>query len=375
MKITYVSNSVIPSRSANSIHVMKMCRAFSKRGHDVLLLVPNDSSAECYVDNVYRFYGVEESFEIRKLPWLNVKGKGYIYALETAIYEKRRSPDVVYSRFVPGCFLSAVFGLPVIYESHFPVGNHGRICEWMFRELARRGRLKRLVVVSQSLARYYETHYSLVKELITVAHDAADEPERCADFDIGNPGMFHIGYIGHLYPGRGVELIAELARHCDWAHFHLVGGAEQDVSRWRDKLGGLRNLKIHGFVPPWRTDAYRAACEVLLAPYQRRVAVQGGGDTSEWMSPLKIFEYLAAGKAIVCSDLPVLREVLTHEKTALLCDPDDPRTWMAAVERLRDDADLRTQLGANAREEYRAKHTWIARAEKVLAGLDCNGSS
>jgi len=369
MRIAYFSSAVIASKSANSVHVMKMCAAFVKHGHEVLLLAPDDPAVERCVDNVYRFYGVPECFQIKKLRWFRVKGAGYIYAFNAVLYARRWAPDLVYGRFVPGCFLAPLFGLPVIYESHFAVRDHGRVCEWMFHRLVREKRFRRLVVISQALAEYYRSRYCMNKELVTLAPDAADEPQESARADLGDPGMFHIGYVGHLYPGRGVELIAELAMRCDWACFHLVGGTEQDVDHWRDTLRHVRNIEIHGFVPPSETDAYRSACDVLVAPYQQRVAVQGGGDTSEWMSPLKIFEYMAAGKAILCSDLPVLREILTHEQTALLCSPHDTGSWVAALERLRDDAALRSRLGANAREEHKANYTWAARAKKVLAGL------
>jgi glycosyltransferase involved in cell wall biosynthesis len=87
------------------------------------------------------------------------------------------------------------------------------------------------------------------------------------------------------------------------------------------------------------------------------------------MSPLKTFEYMASGKAILCSDLPALREVLAHEQTALLCKPDDPQCWKAALERLRDEPGLRQRLGERAKSEFEAKYTWKARAENVLRGI------
>lgn len=85
---------------------------------------------------------------------------------------------------------------------------------------------------------------------------------------------------------------------------------------------------------------------------------------------MKMFEYMAAGKAIVSSDLPVLREVLTHERNALLVPPDDVDAWATAVKRLIDDPELRRRLGETARADLLAHYTWEARAKKVLAGLD-----
>lgn len=67
MKITYISSSTIPSRTANSIHVMKMCQAFAKNGHEVTLLAPdNHKEYEPSVECVYDYYGVDQCFEIIK---------------------------------------------------------------------------------------------------------------------------------------------------------------------------------------------------------------------------------------------------------------------------------------------------------------------
>ena len=68
MKIVYISNSIIPSRTANSIHVMKMCQAFADNGHEVLLLAPNyKEQNEKGINDVFDFYGVRNSFKIKKI--------------------------------------------------------------------------------------------------------------------------------------------------------------------------------------------------------------------------------------------------------------------------------------------------------------------
>jgi glycosyltransferase involved in cell wall biosynthesis len=103
-------------------------------------------------------------------------------------------------------------------------------------------------------------------------------------------------------------------------------------------------------------------------PYQRRVSVSGGGDTSAWMSPMKMFEYMACRRPIVSSDLPVLREVLAHERNALLAEPGSVDAWVAAVERLRGDPELSRALAARAREDVTA-YSWRARARRVTDGV------
>ena len=368
MKIVYLSASLIPSRTANSIHVMKMCQAFAKNGHEVHLLASTGWSSEPDVDDPYRFYGVDPCFTIEKLPWIQIRGWIAVLSVLAALRAKILAPDLVYGRLLQGCFIAGLLGLPVVYEAHsiFPGRFSSRISAWIFSFLISSKRLKRLVVISGPLWRYYQQQYGISERLITVAPDAADPPRPSEPLRFAISNRLQVGYVGHLYPGRGLEIIAGLAECCPWADFHMIGGINSDVSYWRRELSVLGNVTVHGFVPPSKTDVYRQSFDVLLAPYQRSVAVHGGGNTAQWMSPLKVFEYMAAGKAILCSDLPVLREVLTHGETALLCEPEDVQVWVRALQRLRDDQALRIGLGQTAKREFEAKYTWDARADKVL---------
>lgn len=367
MRLVYASGSRVPSRSANSVHVMKMSAALSRTGHEVTLITADGDPGEPGVADPFSYYGVSPTFEVLRLPWIGVRGRGYHYGWRSAREARRRAPALVYGRYLPSCWLCAEAGLPVVYESHAPKDD--RLSRLLLWRLVRSGRLARLVVITESLARHYR-EAGVPAELIQVVPDAADAPVGEAA-RLGTGGRLQVGYVGHLYPGRGLEVIDALAERSPWADFHLVGNVGRGVEREIERLRARPNVRIHGFVPPSETDRYRLGCDVLLAPYQRSVAVYGGGgDTSAWMSPLKIFEYMAAGRAILCSDLPVLREVLVHGETALLCPPDEPGAWVAALERLRDDVALRARLGRSAEARFRRFHTWTSRAKRVLEGLE-----
>ena len=100
---------------------------------------------------------------------------------------------------------------------------------------------------------------------------------------------------------------------------------------------------------------------------KKKLAPHGGkGDIARWMSPLKIFEYMASGKPIICSDLPVLREVLKHQDTAFLCPPDEIDAWVKALMTLRDNPEIGQAIAQNAKKEFLSHYTWQARAHKVL---------
>jgi glycosyltransferase involved in cell wall biosynthesis len=128
---------------------------------------------------------------------------------------------------------------------------------------------------------------------------------------------------------------------------------------------------MHGFIPHGRLGQLFERFDIALAPYHPvGVGVAGGsGDTARWMSPLKLFEYMAHSKAIVCSDVPVLREVLQDRVTALLVSPMDIAAWEAAVRALEASPEWRRSLGDEARKILEARYTWDIRARHVLAGL------
>ena len=370
MKITYISQSALPSRTANSIHVMKMCRAFAGNGIDVVLLAPDNRKAiELGIPDIYAFYGIEPAFKITKLWWANNKYQECIYGFLAGLYAKKRTSDIVYARDHVGAYWASLLGINVIFEAHGPpCEGSGRMSAYFFNRLMRSGRLKKLVVISHSLREYYRLRYPYNKDKIQVLSDAADPvPEDLQPHLLPNKHKRpQVGYIGHLYKGRGVNLIMEIARACTWADFHLVGGTEDDIAHWRNSTEHAQNIFLHGFVPYAEAESFRVAFDVLLAPYQEEVSVENRGNTAQWMSPIKIFEYLAVGKPIICSDLPVIHEVLQHGRNALLCPPNDAGAWITALTLLAHDEGMRNKLGADAKKFFLENHTWDSRVKKIL---------
>jgi glycosyltransferase involved in cell wall biosynthesis len=378
MKIVYLANSKIPSRTANSIHVMKMCQAFAKNGHAVVLMTPDYGDIEPDVDDIYTFYGVDNCFAVQKIPlWPNRLKKLHRRWVNWQVRQHR--PDLVYAR-CHGLKLYSLetLGLPLVFEAHALYRHHAQLSR-----LIMRSHLKRVVVISEELRQDHQAHFGTPDRLMQVVHDGADEPPSTAPAalearsatSISTSTPLKVGYVGHLYPGKGMEIIGELAPKVQWADFHVIGGSPDDLKHWQDQLQNSHNVFLHGFMAPAQTEQYRQACDVLLAPYQSSVTVPGGGDVGRWMSPLKIFEYMAAGKAILASDLPVLREILNHGHTALLCSPNQVESWIEGLSQLQQNPDLRASLGHNARAVFQAKHTWQARAKQVIDHLELENFS
>ncbi|MDO9349044.1 MAG: glycosyltransferase, partial [Anaerolineales bacterium] len=182
---------------------------------------------------------------------------------------------------------------------------------------------------------------------------------------LGLPPSPTVVCTGHLYAGRGVEIFLTLAARFPKVNFVWVGGRPQEVDEWRSRAAacGLRNVALTGFLPNERIPLFQAAADVLLMPYERTVSTSSGGDTADICSPMKMFEYMAAGRAILSSDLPVLREVL-NENNAVFCPSDDAGAWESRLGKLLADSERRQALGQRARGEVK-EYSWLARARRI----------
>lgn len=374
MRIAYLSHSIVPSRYANSIQVMKMCQAFVDLGHMVdLYAIPG---GEALSSDPFGYYGVRGGFEIRfcnrgKVPL----ARGFFYAWNVArTVRANPHPDVFYGRDVLSLLACSGFGVPLVYEVHqLPFR---RMKRWVEARLFGHPSFARLVTISEALRQdYLQCFPGLNPNQVIVAHDGADLPSADTMVRIGEmnwpgrPGAIQVGYVGHLYPGKGMEIIARLPGELPDIDFHVIGGFDEDVEYWRTQVN-CPNIHFHGFVEPSLLPSYYRHLDIVLAPLQYRVSLKGGrGDISRWTSPLKIFEYMSYGKAIVVSDLPVLAEVMRNEQNCLVVPADQPEAWVRAIRRLADNVDERSKLGKQARYDLETQYTWKRRAERVLASL------
>jgi len=378
MRISYISESIIPSRNANAVHVMKMCEAFADLGHDVILHAPRLTEASLgQIADVYAWYGIRDLFPIQRHAVFGGRWRFAAYGWLAASGAARDKPDLVYCRSLLAAYFAIVGrGLPGAFESHAPVFEHSRAKGRLLASMARSHRFRKLVVISEALAQIYRTWDRVPAARIVVAHDAASP----APADLkprplpGRPEALKAGYFGHLYPGRGVDIIIDAVRALPNWDLHIVGGTPEDLEDWRSRYTAANCVHFHGHVSPATVAQMRAACDVLLARYQTCVATANspGGDTSRYMSPLKLFEYMASRRPIVCSDLPVLREVL-HDGTAILVPPGDPQAWSAALRQL-EDRSARDRLASRAFAAFNSTHTWHARAHHIITAISADPS-
>jgi glycosyltransferase involved in cell wall biosynthesis len=364
MKILAIAMSRIPAPNANGIQVMKVCQALAQLGHELTLLVPDMEPWGGTRDDLNAFYGLEQTFDVR---WLG--GASRRAFTWQAVREARKyNPDLIYTWSPQSSVFALLHRLPVTFELHEPpLGRFGPL--W-YNAFLRLGGKKRLVSITKALEDVLSLNYGLPSDVIVAPngidlerYDSLPSPE-LARRELGFVDAPTVICTGHLYAGRGVETFVALAEKSRQVEFVWVGGRPADVDAWRGRTQGLGNVKFTGFVQQAELPLYQAAADILIAPYASQISGSSGGDSASVASPMKLFDYMAAKRAIITSDLPVIREVL-DEESAVFIPPDDVGAWHTAITRLLSDAALREKLAENAYALV-GEYTWVARQKKIL---------
>jgi glycosyltransferase involved in cell wall biosynthesis len=375
VRLACIATSKVPSRTANSIQVMKVCQSLAGLGHTVRLWLPGENPLVSG-EELARDYGLRARFEIT---WRRAIRplRHYDFCLLAARAGHAWGADLIYAWPYPAAAVASQMGWPSLLEVHDrPQGRLGP--QWVRLFLNGRG-ARRLVATTEALRRWLSATYrkDLTDPFALVAPNGVDleryvdlprPAEARASLDL--PDLFTAVYTGHLYPGRGIDMILALAKANPTFQFIVAGGDPEAVEAWQGeaRAAGLSHVRFLGFVPNEDLPRVQAAGDVLLLPHGRKVMDSGGGDIAEWASPMKVFEYLASGRAILASDLPVLREVLS-EDNSVLAPPEDAAAWNQALRSLAVDSRRREALGVRARADA-ARHSWEERARRALAGLE-----
>jgi glycosyltransferase involved in cell wall biosynthesis len=374
VRIAVVSVARIPSPAANAVQSAQMAAAFGRAGHQAIVLaVADDDGLPLQVD-LAPWYGLEQPLMCLRVPVPGRLLHGYRYAVSASRWLRRLRADLVLTRSPRVAVAAAQVGITAVLELHEAWTVSRPDDAYLMRRYLVHPAGGRVVAISRLLRADLLERFPTAEDRVTVIPSGAmPVPDDVVPWVFGGPTpALRVGYVGHLYPGKGAELLPALARRLPWARFEVAGiDASGEVPVGAVAVGGLAppvNVRFHGHIPHGSTPAFARGCDVLIAPYQQRVEGVGGArDLSRWMSPLKLMEYLAAGRAVVCADLPVLHEVLEEERTALFAAPGDVEDWARQLTRLRDDRPLRDRLAAAGRELLLGHHTYDHRARRILA--------
>lgn len=373
MKIAVISTSRIPSNTANSIQVMKVCQALQQQGQVVKLWSPFFGHADW--DKLAHQYGLNTRFEIE---WIRFFApfKQYDFCWKAMGKANLWNADVIYTWALQAGVMSTARGKFTVMEFHdYPMGLMG---PFLFQTFIKSKAKKVILTTTRSLAEGLQSRYgiNLPDQILQIAPNGT-EPEKYQSLpdskkarkELELQEKFTLVYSGHFYPGRGMDLMLALVQALPQFQFLWVGGQEKDIKPWKEKLQqlGVYNTIITGFIPNARLPLYQAAGDILLMPYARKIAGSSGGNIVKVINPMKMFDYLAAKRAILASDIPVFHEVL-NEQNCVFCRPEDEQDWIDAILNLHNQPAKRKSLAANASRDA-ARYSWSYRAKTTLGKI------
>lgn len=393
IKLFYLANARLPTEKAHGYQIVKMCEAFTQNGARVLLLHPFRHQSEPHLQEqgIFDYYGVPQVFAVRTLRNFDVFfverffrestfmpiffAHALLWALYATLEARKEKADVYYTRDSGIAFWLVRLGLATIYEAH-AVPKRGQ--RWLLQRIARSPALK-LVVALTSFIREGLMTMGFSEQNMIVLPDAVDltmfdnlPPKEQCRRRLGLPlDRIIIGYIGRfrtMEMEKGIpELVEAMAQLPSFGSVEpllmCVGGPMEVVPTYLEiaRSCGVpeHRLQFQDRVPNSEVPFWIRACDVVTIPWTWTEF------SAYFTSPLKLFEYMAAGVPIVATDLPSLREVLRHGENAWLVEPGSPKALATGIEYLLAERRVSRQLATNAQIQVRA-HSWRSRCDTII---------
>ena len=378
IKLYYISPSILPSRSANSIHVVSQCLAFIELGYKVSIFAKRSiKNKKIFKDEMSSQYGANHE-SLKFVTFFSRFNKGD--TLKIAIIalfhlHKNKFDGAILSRNLYAAFwLGVIESKAIIFETHMLEISYKK---WLQKKIIESQNVK-TIVISNKLKEILAKYHNISTSKLIVLHDAAREAPLNTNYSFFRNKLRKMlpesasqyknicGYFGHLYPGRGIEIIESMAFARKEVLFVIIGGNEFDILSHKKK-NNLKNIFFLGYLEYLEAQEIMRAVDVLLMPYQKSVSIGlTGHDTAQYMSPMKMFEYMSTGIPIISSNLPVLSEVLINKFNALLVEYDSKKDWVNALDRILEDDNLAQKISKNAYDLYLNDYTWSARSRKIM---------
>jgi glycosyltransferase involved in cell wall biosynthesis len=386
VKICLISDEHFPFKGADTEVIVNTAAALGDAGATVALATPWLWHKHSSLDVISEYYGVPKSFKhvpiITPLPpERTLRSQQLLHWLLTPLSRTFWAADVIHTRDHAPLALCHLLRRPWSYETY---RRHYQEAPWLAR-WTRRLNFNRSIggVAHSSQARADLIALGLPEESVIVSRPGFNRSvysglptSRDARAQLGLPAEGHIvGYVGNIGPGKGVEACVSAMTSIQDALLLIVGGSPQEVEALNAQIPSHQRARVHmtGHQPSARVSLYLAACDVALIPPLYR---NSRGPLLDRIlpkvlpgPPLKIYGYWASERVIVAADQAHATELLTHERTAILYDPDDPEQFSRAIRRALSEPELSRALVTQGAQKVQ-EITYSRRAQEMLTLFD-----
>jgi glycosyltransferase involved in cell wall biosynthesis len=377
MRFLYCAlDQTIPGTTGGSIHVTAVAEGLAALGHEVHVLAsPGDGPFPAAATNV-RWRAMAPPFGNKRLRWAR------LHAVRSVVAELK--PDVVIERYYnfggEGILAADAADARTVLEVNAPVIDHpgsiktlidrALIIEPFRRWRERLCRRADLIVTPSAVVLPRETPPSKVVRLEWGADTDRFRPDLTDPMPFERPATTVAIFAGAFRSWHGAIHLARAIRDLQTRGRSDVGavfvGSGPELQAVQDEAADLPGVLVTGAVPHAHMPAYLAAADIGVAPFD--VGAHRALSLGFYWSPLKIFEYMAAGLPVVAPSVDRIPSLVSHGREGLLYDPSLPGGLADALERLADPA-LRRPLGAAARARAVREYSWKAHCEALVDAI------
>ena len=376
MKLVYIHSTEITSGKANVVQAISMCEAFASKGIDVELVTPYPKEKIVAPDEYLAGkFGIKNKIDIsfyHKIELFNrLDMLGSYFGVRKFI--KKSTGELFFTRCPLILTLLTSKNMPVIFEAHNTKIHYRNkfLDSYWSKKIIKASKMNSFMAfisISKKLGDFWEKK-GVPNEKILPLHDGFSSQlfqenvtRHNARIKLNLPGDKKIvTYSGSLYPDRNIEKIIDLAKYFPRELFIVIGGPKENADFYQSlaKETRVANIQFTGPVKHTMIPYYLYASDVLLALWSKKVP------TINYCSPLKIFEYMAAGRIIVAHGFPTIKEVIRHEENGLLVTPDDFNDLVEKTDMALYNTNLKG-IEKQARSEAFEKYKWVTRAAEIL---------
>jgi glycosyltransferase involved in cell wall biosynthesis len=359
------------SRDGQSVHIDEMIAALEQEGVAVAIVQPQREDA------------LKPARKKQVIPKLLYELLEFSYSglefLKLAAAILRERPDAIYERaniyMLSGMWAARLFSVPLLLEVNAPLAQErGKFdglampafARWT-EELAWR-KATYVLPVTAVLGGDIQKAGVPPSRIVVTSNGANTGNFRLVDAPARPrlPKTFQsgpvLGFVGYVRAWHGLPQVVDLlAQDAELEQANLLvvgdGPARSDLESRAARLGVANRVQVSGVVERDALAGYVSTFDIALQP-----------EVTAYASPLKLFEYMALGRAVIAPDAPNIREILTHGVDALLFEPDNPESLASAIRKLVADSGLRARLGAAAAEKiHREDITWARNARRAIS--------
>lgn len=354
-KIIYIAEFSLPNTSAYSLQVLKMCDSFKEIGYQTILLLPYNNLKLNYLKKLFL---LKKKPVIKSVFKKNIKLNFFLrilFAVQCLIFiKKNKNIFLLYSRSIISSLILCIFGLKNTLEIHHEIKGFSKIFFNILKFQIFSKNIK-IILIHKNLKKVIflkKITYSIIPSAIDPRDFQGLKSKKLKRSCV---------YIGSLYKGKGVELIYKISKKLPNINFYIYG----KNNSCKEDFFTKKNVYIYPHIPYENVPKILSKFHVALMPYQNKVEARSNNlEISKFMSPLKMFDYMASKIIIVASRLSNYKDFI-NENNSILCNPSDEKDWIKKIRLIFKNLNKYKSLKKKSIEIVKS-NTWIIRAQKIV---------